>query len=120
LEAFVVKTPLVRAVYAHITDGGFTGLPREERIRSFLLRGGLRLIIKDFHHFYVEHVLHSLFQLLLGDIRPDLAMQDEVEFVTGTSYRDKLLFILPQSKTLEPFLKLSKVRHLAISKRSAS
>ena len=54
--------------------------------------GCLCLIVNDFHHFYVKHLLHSFFKLLLRDISADLAMQDEVEFVPGTSYKVKLRY----------------------------
>ncbi len=68
-DAFVIKT-LVRTVHTHITNGGFTN----QGIRSFLLLGCLCLIVNDFHHFYVEHLLDALFQLFLRDICPNLAM----------------------------------------------
>ena len=54
--------------------------------------GCLCLIVNDFHHFYVEQLLHSLFKLLLRNIGADLAMQDEVEFVAGASYKVKLRY----------------------------
>ena len=36
--------------------------------------------------------MHTLFKLLLRDIGADLAVQDEVEFVAGTSYKVMLRY----------------------------
>ena len=36
--------------------------------------------------------MHTLFKLLLRNIRADLAMQDEIKLVAGTSYKVKLRY----------------------------
>ena len=82
-DTFIVDS-LLRAVHTYITNGGFTNLPLEG-IKSFLLLRYLCLIVNDFNHLCVKHILHLLFKLLLRNICPDFAMQDEVELVAGTS-----------------------------------